>query len=135
VSLTWLEIFALYLVIMAVTRALFLMPGVTGLLAARRRPRSKSRSRRQPPPQRPIEVIADDLRRLGARYRHFPRGTSYAKQEALRFAYDHALAEACACLEIEHLLAVLPPGPELDEERKRVEDSLWLLGLRFQEAA
>ena len=133
-SRTWLEILALYLVILAVTRALFLMPGVTGLLAPPRRRRSKSRTRR-PPPHRPIEAIADDLRRLDARCRHFPRGTSYAKQEALRFAYDRALAEACACLEIEHLLAVLPPGPELDTERKRIEDSLWLLGLRFQEAA
>jgi len=133
-SLIWLEIVAVYLVILVVTRALFLMPGVSGLLGRSRSSRPGRRVRRQSPRGRPIEVIADDLRRLETRFRHPPRGASFAKQEALRFAYDNALADACACLEIEHLLGVLPPGSELDGERKRIEDSLWLQGLRFQEA-
>lgn len=126
---TWFEILLLYTLVLLVTRALCLMPGVVDL-------RRRSRLARPPaPPRRPLEVVADDVRRLGARYRHPPRGTSYAKLEALRYAYDHALSEACSCLEIEHLLEVLPPGEELDRERNRVEDALWLVGLRFPEAA
>ena len=45
------------------------------------------------------------------------------------------LAEGCRALEIEHLLDVLPPGPELDAERARVEVRLWLAGFRIDEVA
>ncbi len=132
---TWAEIVVLYLVILAVTKAVFLLPGVHDYPALPLAARMRRRRRQQLPTGRPIELVAEDLRRLGVRYRYPVRGTSYAKLEALLFAYDHVLEEACRCLEIEHLLGVLPPGPERDLERKRVEDSLWLVGLRFPEAA
>jgi hypothetical protein len=32
-------------------------------------------------------------------------------------------------VEVEHLLRVLPPGPDLDRERRRVELVLWRVGL------
>jgi hypothetical protein len=83
----------------------------------------------QPLAQRPIERVVEDVRRLGARYRHPPPGIAFVKLEGIRRAYDQALANACACLGIEHLLLVLPPGTELDHERNRVENSLWLAGL------
>jgi hypothetical protein len=87
------------------------------------------------PTGRPLELIAAEARRLGQRANHPPRGTSRAKVVALRYAYDHVLAEACAALEIDHLLGVLPPGDELDAERARVESLLWLAGLRIDQAA
>ena len=93
-------------------------------------------SRPQPSPAaRPIELIARDARRLGHRFREPPRGVSFAKFEGTRWAYDKVLAEGCRALEIEHLLDVLPPGPELDAERDRVEARLWLAGFRIDEAA
>ena len=88
-------------------------------------------ARREPPPsRRPLEQVAQDLRRLGARYRYPPPGIAFVKLEGIRRAYDQALANACACLGIEHLLLVLPPGTELDRERSRVENALWLAGVR-----
>ena len=84
---------------------------------------------------RPLELIACDARRLGHRFRHPPRGTSFAKLEASRRAYEHVLGEACTAMGVEHLLAVLPPGDELDAERARVEGLLWLAGMRIDEAA
>lgn len=87
------------------------------------------------PPGRPLELIAGDARRLGARFQHPAPGTSFAKLEGLRLAYDHVLAEACAALGVDHLLEVLPPGEDLDVERVRVEGLLWLAGLRIDETA
>jgi hypothetical protein len=87
------------------------------------------------PPGRPLELIAHDARRLGNRFRNPPRGTSFAKLEASRRAYDHVLGEACRAMGVEHLLMVLPPGDELDVERARVEGLLWLAGMRIDEAA
>jgi hypothetical protein len=91
--------------------------------------------RHRPLPARPIELIARDARRLGHRFREPPRGVSFAKFEGTRWAYDKVLAEGCRALEIEHLLDVLPPGPELDAERARVEVRLWLAGFRIDEVA
>ncbi len=89
---------------------------------------------RQPAPLgRPLEEIAADARRLAPRALHPPRGTSRAKIIALGYAYDHVLAEACAALDIEHLLGVLPPGDERDLERRRVQNLLWLAGLRIDD--
>jgi hypothetical protein len=132
----WLQILTLYTVTILLTRALFLMSGGEPPRARRKRRRPRTcTSLEATAPRRAIEVIAADLRRREARYHHAPRGTSYAKLEGMRYAYDHVLAEACGCLEIEHLLTVLPPGPELDAERLRVEAALWLGGLRFEDAA
>lgn len=85
--------------------------------------------RRAHPAGRPIEQIAWHARRLGAEYRHQPRGLSFVKYEAHRRAYDDVLAEGCCALGLDHLLRVLPPGPELDLERSRVEVRLELAGL------
>lgn len=84
---------------------------------------------------RAIELIVQDARRLGPRIASPQRGVSFAKFEGWRCAYDRVLGEACRAVEVEHLLGVLPPGPLLDAERARVENALWLAGLRLDEAA
>ncbi|RLV50619.1 hypothetical protein D9V37_01215 [Nocardioides mangrovicus] len=83
---------------------------------------------------RPIEDVAFDVRRLRHRYRQPAPGTRFVKLEALRQAYDHALSEACAALRVEHLLTVLPAGPELDAERVRVEAALSARGMPLEPA-
>lgn len=90
------------------------------------------RLRRAPaaaPLGRPIEEIAADARRLSIAYRCTPRGTSFVKYEAHRRAYDDVLMEGCRALGLTTLLGVLPPGPELDAERQRIEGRLELFGL------
>lgn len=87
------------------------------------------------PVGRPLEVVAQDARRLATRFHHPAPGASFAKLEGARRAYEHVLAEACTALEVEHLLGVLPPGDELDVERVRVESLLWLAGLRIDDSA
>jgi hypothetical protein len=96
-----------------------------------------SRLRPAPPPVlgRPIEDIARDAIRLGHSFRYVPPGLSFARFEGCRRAYDMVLGEACQALDIDHLLGVLSPGPELDAERDRVESKLWLAGLRIDDAA
>lgn len=74
------------------------------------------------PLHRPIEQVGPDLRRLHAAFHR--GGMRFAKYEGCRLAYDGVLAEAADLLEIDHLLAVLPPGTERDLERDRIE---WLL--------
>jgi hypothetical protein len=93
------------------------------------------RLRPRPSPNRPIETIARDARRLGRSYRYPPRGRSFARFEGTRWAYDKVLAEGCRALGIVHLLDVLPPGGELDAERERVEYLLGQAGLRLDDAA
>ena len=75
-------------------------------------------------PARPIEESVTRARRLGRLHHQAREGRSRVKAEGVRRAYDDALAECCAALEVVHLLAVLPPGPELDTERARVERRL-----------
>lgn len=140
----WLEIGGFYLLFLVVTWAVFRLPGRVSDASSRRRWSSKRRRRlRSCPtsplvpqrPTRPIEVIVADARRLGPLIEHPPRGTSFAKLQGWRFAYDRVLTEACDALDIAHLLAVLPPSPERDSERMRVESALWLAGLRIDDAA
>jgi hypothetical protein len=93
-----------------------------------------------PPPlpgfSRPIELIAQDVHRLRARFRTMPvRGVAYAKKVGVRRAYDDALTEACTSLQIVTLLGVLEDGPELDLERERVEQVLDSYGFGQAEAA
>jgi hypothetical protein len=89
----------------------------------------RSRARRAPaqvwtPPPRPLEECVAQARRLGQLH-HLPvEGRSRAKSEGIRQAYDDALADCCRRLDIVHLLEVVAPGPELDEERLRVERRL-----------
>ena len=84
---------------------------------------------------RPIELIAEDARRLGRRFRQPPQGVSFVKFEGTRRAYDKVLSEGCRALGIDHLLDVLPPGDELDAERNRVELRLWSAGMHLDDAA
>ena len=87
------------------------------------------------PPGRPIEEIARDAYRLGHTFRYLPPRISFARFEGCRRAYDLVLAEACRALEVDHLLGVLPPSPELDAERQRVEVMLGFAGLSIDDAA
>jgi hypothetical protein len=87
------------------------------------------------PESRPIEAIAADLHRLGIRFHGLDPRASYAKTEAVRGAYDRALAECCTALGLTHLLGVLPAGRELDVERERVEEQLTDCGVRLPHAA
>ncbi len=88
-------------------------------------------------PGRPIEEIARDAHRIGSRFHALPDRRSFAQLEGRRMAYDGVLVEACTALGVAHLLEVLPPGPELDGERRRVESVLdaWGLGLGLGDAA
>lgn len=85
------------------------------------------------PLHRPIEQVGVDVRRLNAAFHR--GGMRFAKYEGCRLAYDDALAEAAEILEIDHLLAVLPPGTERDHERHRVERLLDDAGLSPRWAA
>ena len=71
---------------------------------------------------RPVEQVGADLRRLHSTFHR--GGMRFAKYEGCRLAYDRVLGEAADIAGSPHLLAVLPPGEELDRERERVE---WLL--------
>jgi hypothetical protein len=73
------------------------------------------------PAGRPIEEIARDARRLGRQLQHADDGRSAARIGAIRRSYDDVLGEGCAALGVAELLGVLPDGPELDAERRRVE--------------
>lgn len=79
------------------------------------------------PIHRPLSTIAADVRRLSERYHR--EGMRFAQYEGRRQAFDRVLGEAAEMLEVEHLLDVLPPGPERDHERKRVEARLVHAGL------
>jgi hypothetical protein len=87
------------------------------------------------PTNRPIEQIAHDVRHRGERFHVVAPHASYVKVSALRAAYDHVLGECCDSLGLAHLLGVLPPGPELDKERRRVELVLHSFGLPVHHAA
>jgi hypothetical protein len=93
---------------------------------------------RTPPPApsgRPLEVVARDAQRLGRRFRYVAVEVSFIRFEGTRRAYDDVLAEACEMLDVPHLIRVLPPGPELDVERQRVELALDHAGLRLDDVA
>ena len=87
------------------------------------------------PEVRPIEVLGAEMHRLGCRFHTLPPHASFAKQTAIRTAYDHVLAECCTALDREHLLEVLPPGQALDDERRRVELLLYGLGMPLADVA
>ncbi|HET7193951.1 MAG TPA: hypothetical protein VFI99_03070 [Nocardioides sp.] len=87
------------------------------------------------PDHRAFELIVHDLRRLHRRFCETRSGVSFAKSEAVRRAYDGALAEGCDALGLAHLLAVLEAGEELDRERARVEQLLHRWGLVLDEPA
>ena len=97
----------------------------------------RSGTRTEPPPapeHRPFELIVHDVRRLHRRFCETRTGVSFAKSEAVRRAYDDALAEGCDALGLSHLLGVLDAGEELDRERTRVERLLHRWGLALDES-
>lgn len=100
-----------------------------------RRVRARFAPHVEVPQGRPIEAIAQDVRRLGRRFREPRDGVSFVKFEGTRRAYDQVLAECCLALDIDHLLGVLPPGDELDAERRRVELRLDSAGFHLDGAA
>jgi hypothetical protein len=86
------------------------------------------------PAGRPIEDIARDARRLGRQLRHADDGRSQARITAVRRSYDDVLAQGCTALGVAELLGVLPDGPELDAERRRVEVVLVAAGMVLEDA-
>ncbi|MXG90461.1 hypothetical protein [Nocardioides flavescens] len=97
--------------------------------------RTRHRRPTAPAEARPFEDVVAEVRRLGTRFHALGPHASYAKVEAVRAAYDRALAQCCATLGITHLLGVLPPGAPLDAERRRVEALLGEAGVRLPFAA
>jgi|SRR3954449_5642463 hypothetical protein len=85
------------------------------------------------PTGRPIEDIALDARRLGRQLQHTNDGRSAARIGVIRRSYDDVLAEGCAALGLAELLGVLPDGPELDAERRRVEVVLTGAGMVLED--
>lgn len=84
---------------------------------------------------RPIEAIAADVRMRSARFHALPEHASRVRRAALASAYDLVLGECCDSLGKAHLLTVVPPGPELDRERRRVELELHAFGFPVADAA
>ena len=99
----------------------------TARAVARLRSRARGRRADVIPPRRPVEEVGADLRRLHSAFHR--EGMRFAKYEGCRQAYDHVLGEAADMVEVAHLIAVLPPGRELDRERERVEGLLVQHGL------
>lgn len=91
--------------------------------------------RHLPPPLRPagppIQALAADLRRLREATVHVEPGTSHVRRDATRAAYEDALGQACLALGLPDTLDGLPPGPDREAERLRVEALLEDQGLRF----
>lgn len=113
--------------------SLFILGGCQGWPVPPALARAWARCWRRPeaPTTRPIEDIAVLARRLSRRFHEPPEGQRFVKAEGLRRAYDGVLAQACAQLNVVHLLAVLDPGPDLDHERARVEWALECAGLEL----
>ena len=108
-------------------------PRSAGLVALARR---RWFATREPAPvRRPIEVISADVRMRSARFHALPEHASRVRRAALASAYDLVLGECCDALGKAHLLAVAPPGPELDRERRRVELELHAFGFPVADAA
>ncbi|GAB3256365.1 hypothetical protein GCM10027425_16870 [Alteromonas gracilis] len=95
--------------------------------AARRRSREPIRL------GRPLEEIAHEARRLGRAFHALHTGLSYAKQEAVRRAYDDVLAEACRALGVADWISDLPPGDARDLARQHVEHALEEAGMVLRE--
>ena len=117
----------LWLGIQGLWRAVLTGPTARQRRLGRALTRLARRVRRTPealpqPTNSPIEDVCDDVRRLRLTFHR--GGMRFAKYEGCRMAYDSALGEAATGLGLDHLMAALPPGTELDHERQRVEE--WL---------
>ena len=83
----------------------------------------------EPPPRRPIQVVAADLRRLVHQMALVPSGSTLVRWKALWAAYDGVLVEAAEMLEVHEELGAQPPGLARDIERVRVLAALEDAGL------
>src|SRR4051794_11956515 len=82
-----------------------------------------------PPPRRPIEVVAADLRRLARQLERVPAGAPMARRRGLQAAYDDVLVEAARQLAVPHALTGPPDGRSRDAERLRLQAALSAAGL------
>jgi hypothetical protein len=137
VALGILTVVALSLSSALVLRLLLSSPIAISWLADEGLPRLRRRMIHsvEQPVGRPIQDIASSIRRLGADYHGGHPGRSWVKSEALRRAYDEALAEGCRALEVDSDLLDLDPGTDRDAERLRVEHLLMNAGLVLRRAA
>jgi hypothetical protein len=83
----------------------------------------------EPPPRRPIQVVAADLRRLARQLALVPSGSTLVRWKAMWAAYDGVLVEAAEMLEVHQEIGAHPPGLALDIERVRVLAALEDAGL------
>src|SRR5918993_731540 len=90
----------------------------------RQRPRSSA-----PPLNRPIEVVAADLRRLARQLDRVPAGAPMARRRGLQAAYDDVLVEAALALAVPHTLTDRPDGRARDVERLRLRAAVTDAGL------
>lgn len=121
----------LVLIVAFLLLPVLILAGLVGGWPRRRSWLRLSRRFRRPEPsapgRRPLQLIAHDVHRISERYHQ--DGMRFAQYEGRRRAFDRVLAEAAEALEIPHLLHLLPPGPERDCERSRVEARLVDAGL------
>jgi hypothetical protein len=96
---------------------------------ARRTVQRRRQARNPAPGNRPIQVVAADIRRLARSIALVPAGAPMVRRRALAAAYDDVLVEAAALLEIPHELRTLPEGPPRDAERFRLIAALEGAGL------
>jgi hypothetical protein len=82
-----------------------------------------------PPPRRPIEVVAADLRRLACQLERVPAGAPMARRRGLQAAYDDVLVEAALQLAVPHALTGSPDGRSRDAERLRLQAAVSAAGL------
>ena len=90
--------------------------------------------RRRPKPlptSRPIERLAEELRRLNARLRT-PANSTYTNISGVQLAYDKVLLEACGALGVEARLDGLC-GMSRELERARLEVALARAGMVLSE--
>ena len=95
--------------------------------SARRRARGLEPARS---PNRPLQEVAGDLRRLGRELACVPTGVAQARRRGLTAAYDDVLVEAARLLEVPEVLRATPEGSGRDLERMRLLSSLEAAGLR-----
>ena len=121
------------------TRFLEAMPPGPGVAPPRRRPAAHHPAGRRapgtgqqravtPPPRRPLQLVAADLRRLTRELSMVPGGTPAARRAGLLAAYDDVLAEAAVLLAVPNALAG-QTGAARELERMRLLGQLEAAGL------
>jgi hypothetical protein len=112
----------------AVVAALIAWTGPVVRWIARRWRRRRAAADPQPW-RRPLQVVADDVRRLARSLALVPAGAPMVRRRALIAAYDDVLVEAAVLLDVPHELRTTPEGPARDVERLRLLTALEGAGL------